>query len=232
MKSLLLYLFVFCAALSAQDKFIAGISGSLIIPSGSLSQRFEPALGGAIYFGKEVSSQWTWTGNIEYFKLDKENRDKLFIKRKIEVGGEEKEFNAALPNLELELEAAGISANAEYKFLSLSLLDARFSFGFGVYRWYNFRSAYRDSVFSDTTGNGDLKLLEVLNVVSDSQVDWSGGFNAGLDLNFLLLDPFIINLSGRYKAILGELFPALSLDLENVSTFQMFEIKAGFRFRF
>ncbi len=222
---------LFCCSTNAQNHYVFGANGSYYIPFGSLADRFKPATGGSFYFGKETSEVWTWLGRAEYFKFDKKNTDKLFLKRKLKVNGIESDYEIPLPDLKLSLEVAGVSAAAEFKILETNYLNVKGTFGFGITRWLYTRSAYYDSLYIDTTGAGDMKLAQVLNVPANSQVDWSGAFDFGVDLNVKVYDPIWINAGARYKVIVGEIWPALDLDFENISTFQMFDIRAGVRIK-
>ncbi|MCX6151181.1 MAG: hypothetical protein NTX22_11695 [Ignavibacteriales bacterium] len=234
---LLILLFIIAAQTPAQkNTFIAGASGSLYFPVSLLSSRYKSTVGGEIYLGQSISESWTWTGNLEYFKFDKVNEGRLFITRSVsfyENGKSiEKAFNIPLSKLVMELEIAGLSAQATYKVYETNMIKANIGFGFGVYRWKNVRDAYNDSMFVDTSGTGGKKLAEVLKVPSNTQVDWSGGFNLGASIEVKLFEPVWLKLSGDYKTIIGELWQTLSLDMENVSTLQMFQIKLGVLARF
>lgn len=215
----------------AQDSYIFGANGSYYIPFGSLAERFKPTAGGSFYFGKETSESWAWTGRAEYFKFDKGNTDELFITRKLTVNGVEGDYKMPLPALTVSMEVAGVSAQAEFDIVETNFLNLKGTFAFGLYRWFYQRSAYYDSLFVDTSGTGGMMLGEILDVPASSQTDWSGGFDFGLDVNVNVYGPVWINLGGRYKAVIGEVWPALDLDLENISTFQMFDVRGGIRIK-
>ncbi|MBZ0199044.1 MAG: hypothetical protein K8H86_04190 [Ignavibacteriaceae bacterium] len=222
---------VFYGTAEAQNHYVFGANGSYYIPFGSLADRFKPTAGGSFYFGKETDEIWTWLGRAEYFIFDNENTEKLFLKRKLKVNGVESDYEIPLPDLKLSLEAAGFAAVAEFKILETNFLNVKGTFGFGITRWLYERSAYYDSLYIDTTGAGGMKLAQVLNVPAGSQVDWSGTFDLGVDVNVNVYGPVWINTGVRYKAIIGEIWPALDLDFENISTFQMFDIRAGVRIK-
>ncbi len=232
--SLLLITIILIAFKNAysQSKWIAGFDASYFIPTQELANRFKPAAGGSFFLGKETGGNWTWTGKIEYLKFDKVNKDKLFITRPIDVGNGMKNFDLPIPNLKMELEITGASANAFYTFFQNNFINANAEFGFGIYRWHSYRSSYYDSLYIDTSGTGNLMLAEVLAVPENTQDDWSGGFNIGLDVNAKIFGPLWLNIGGAYKAVIGELWAALALDKENVSTFQIIQLKAGFFVKF
>lgn len=216
----------------AGEALITGVNGAMYIPAGSLSTRFKPAAGASIEIGKEVSEDWTWTGKIEYFKYDRLNSDKLFVTRSVKVDYFDKRFQIPLPKLKMSLEVTGLTANAAYNLYSNNFIRTDLEFGFGVYRWFNKRGEYRDSLYADTSGTGGLKLAQVANVSESNQEDWSGGLNLGFGVNVNIYKPVSFYASANYKVIIGELWPALALDLENVSSMQMFELRVGLRARF
>ena len=101
----------------------------------------------------------------------------------------------------------------------------------GFYYWNYDRGSYSDSLFADTTGRGDLVIIEIINVPALNQKDWSGGLNAGVDFNINIFEPVWLNLSANYKLIIAELWPTLDLNLENVSGLQFFDFRAGINLR-
>lgn len=220
---------IFCLAQS--DNYFAGGGVSYLFPVGGLANRYKPTISGSIYFGKSVSEKWSWYGKVEYFKFDKENTDKLFLTRSLTVRGVTDKYKLSIPKLVMELSAVGITVNANYKLLSSDVTEGNLTIGFGVYNWKDDRGEYYDSLFY-TIPNDTTFLALYLNVPQKTLNDWSGGFNLGVDFSYQVFNPIWINISANYKAILGELWPTLSLDLENVSTFQMFDARAGIKINF
>lgn len=234
MKKLLtiLSIIIFASSIQSQNKYFVGASANYNIPVGMLSNRLEPAPGFLIYFGKHNSQNWIWTGKLEYFKLTEVNKKEMKKFVKSDVLGPIKTFEFLLPKIKMDLTVAGLTAETKYNFFKSDFIDANVNLGFGFYYWEHFRSDYNDSLFVDSTGNGALVLVEVLNVPSLRQKDWSGGVNFGLDLVFNLFEPFSLNLSANYKIIIAELWPTLALNLENVSGLQFLDLRAGVRFEF
>jgi hypothetical protein len=212
------------------NPFIAGLKGSFYTPIGSLSNRFLSTYGGSVYFGQSISQNWTWKGEVEYLDFNKVNSDRLFITRKITVKEKDQAFKLPLPKLYMDLKIYGLSAQAQYKLFNWDFFSTDLSFGFGIYRWKSIRSSYYDTLRVDTWGGVlDVAILKVPEI---TQQDWSGGFNLGLDLEIKMIEPIWINFGAYYKAIIGELWPTLNLDLENVSTFQMLHMHIGINARF
>jgi len=222
---LILSLFISAEFISAQN-FFAGAEGSYLIPVSGLADRFMPAPGYAVFFGKEVSPQWKWSGKLEYLDFDKINKDNYSIKRKYLVNSVEKDITLNLPDTTWELSIIGLSANADYNLMKTDFLNINIGFGFGVYRWESTIGSYNDSLYyTDETRNQ--ALVEVLKIPAEKQLDWSGGFSAGVNIDVHLYGPLWFNAGANYKNIVGELWAILSLDMENISTFQMFQTKAG-----
>lgn len=234
MKNLftILSIIIITSSAIAQNKFLIGASANYNLPFGMLSNRLEPAPGFLVFFGRQTSEDWTWIGKFEYFKLSDVNKEQMKKFVKSDILGPVQTFEFQLPKLKMDLTVAGLSAEAKYNFLNTDIVDANINFGFGFYYWEHFRSDYKDSLFVQSTNSGNAVLVEVLNVPSLRQKDWSGGVNFGLDFILSLFDPFSLNLSANYKLIIAELWPTLALNLENVSGLQFFDLRAGIRFDF
>jgi hypothetical protein len=228
---LLSLLFFISINLIAQEKmYFAGLSGSYLIPVGSLSYRFKPDGGVSLFTGYKSSERWEWFGKFEYISFMKENRDNLKIKRNVNLGGTEETLIFDLPELETDLKIFGISANANANILDLDFFKSDLTFGFGIYRWESGRSGYFDTLRVDRSGiTYDAVILKVPPL---KQLDWSGGFNVGLNISTKIIEPLWFEFNANYKAIIGELWATLDLDLENVSVFQMYELRAGIKARF
>ncbi len=240
MKKLIILIFVLTTGFIYSQKlnFVSSIEGNMYKPIGTLGERYTSTFGFAVNFGKEVSKSWAWTGKLEYFKFDKLNKDKMKTILKVAVGSGTESFNVSLSDLNMSLEIVGASANATYKALSIGNLNANLTFGFGIYRWYSPREKYtlyfdqtNKTFLRDTTGaTGSYN--KVLDVPSVSQSDWSGGFNLGVNLDYNFTDGFSAYAGADYKVILGELWQALALDMENAAGFQMLNFKFGVKYQF
>ncbi len=231
-KFLILIFIIFSSAfVYSQDKVnFIGISGSYFIPTGSLTTRFSPAGGFNLFYGYKTSENWEWFGKVEYINFNRENREKLKIKRTINLSGTEVVKTFDLPKLETDLKIFGVSANANVRLFDYSIFNSDINFGFGIYRWESSRSGYFDTLRVDTMGTTYDAVI--LKVPALKQMDWSGGFNVGLNLSTKVIDPIWFEVTANYKAVIGELWATLDLDLENISVFQMFEIRAGLKARF
>lgn len=219
-------------ALSQKFNFVAGAEGSYLIPRATLGDRFKPSTGINIYFGKQFTEKLSWIGRFDYFSFKEENREKLNLTRKLTINNAERSFTVPLPKLEMEFKAAGLIVNGKYHLFSSPNLKTNLEFGFGIYYWVFNRNDYYEQILVDTTGNGDMMVLTNLAVPPSQQIDWSGAINFGFEQNVLIINPVWFVFAANYKMILGELWPTLALDLENVSGIQMFDIRAGFRAEF
>lgn len=215
----------------AQNKYIIGAGANYFLPVGSLADRMNGAFGGWIFAGKQINESWTWVGKLEYFKLTDVNEDKMFKVVETNFNNANQTVTFALPGISMELTVFGFTAEAKYKLLKTEFIETDLNLGFGFYNWNHDRGSYQDSLFIDTTGTGTFLLVDVINVPSLNQKDWSGGLNAGLDFNVNLFEPVWLNLSVNYKLIITELWPTLDLNLENISGLQFFDFRAGINLR-
>lgn len=220
---------VLAPALFAQEPTVSiGAHGLWLAPVGPLANRFRPTTGGSVDFRLKRDNP-QWGGSVEYFKFDKEATDKLFITRTVRDSSKQAEgtFNIPLSRLTMSLEVVGASANISYDIWYTEVLETRITAGFGIYRWKGTRSGYYDTLRAQL---GDsLLIAEILRVPPLEQVDWSGGFNLGADIDLRIYGPVWFAVGGRFRLVVGELWPTLALDLENVSTFQILEVRAGIR---
>lgn len=231
-KNLLLIILLISSTLrgQAEDQFMGG-GVSYLIPAGGLSYRFNSTLSGYLYYGKKTTEKWEWYGKLEYISFNQENRDKLKLKRIVNLGGVEQVMIFDLPKLDMHLKAYGISVDANYSLLKFDYLRTDLRFGFGVYRWEGFRSEYFDTLRVEHSGITYDAV--VLKVPALKQLDWSGGFDVGVNFSTEIIDPIWFELAAKYKAIIGEMWATLlELDLENVSVFQMYDLSLGVKVRF
>jgi long-subunit fatty acid transport protein len=142
------------------------------------------------------------------------------------LGAIERDIQLSLQDTTRELTSVGLSANADYNIMKSDYLNISLGFGFGLYRWESSLGSYHDSLYYRDESGTEM-LVEILKIPSVKQVDWSGGFNAGVNVDLHVFGPLWLNLGANYKNIVGEMWAVLSLDMENVSTFQMFQTKAG-----
>jgi hypothetical protein len=241
MKKILLLISLFIILLSsfsfAQQKdtdeypYIINATADYYMPVGSLADRFEGTIGGTFYFGKQISDDYTWLGKIEYFKYTEVNSDNLNKSIEVEIGDETKTFSIPLTDLNMEMEVYGFGVETRYNLLRTGFFESELNLGFGFYYWDFNRDAYLDSVSVDTSGAGDLALISVIDVPENNQKDWSGAINLGIDAAVKIYEPVWFYTSVNYKLIIGELWPALALDMESVSGMQMLDIKGGIKIK-
>ena len=215
-----------------KGRFSAAVEESWLMPIGTLGDRWEATSGTAIYFGVTTSEKWTWGGKAEIFRFFKLNSDKLFVPNTQVIGNTSYTFNIPLTGLSHTLDVFGISLNAKYNVVRSKFVEANVDLGFGVYNWTYKRDAH-DSLSYDATVNGTpYHFLVFGNAVANSQTDWSGGFSIGAEICVKVMNPIELTVAGNYKNIVGELWPAIIYNLDNVSTFQMIDARAGIRIIF
>ena len=220
------------SAWSQNEVIVAGGGAAYNLPVGSLHYRFNGSLGGMVFIGEEINSNWTWIGKFEYFELANLNESKLIKTVNIQEGTATNQYQVPLNKLSMKLKAAGLTAEAILNLLRLSSMEAKAHIGFGFYNWDNYRSNYVDSLFVRSVATGSLMKIANLAVPENRQTDWSGTLNLGCDLNVRTFDPVWITLGADYKLIIGELWQTLDLDLENVSGMQLLSFRAGVRVNF
>ncbi|MFH0989357.1 MAG: hypothetical protein V1799_04995 [bacterium] len=196
-------------------------------PLGALNGRFLSTVGGSFHVADLSGSDPTWGMLVEYGSFQRENRDKLFLTRKYSYGGKESELRSPLTALQMELSITGLSATMDYSLYRIGFLEHQAGLAFGLYRWEFSREAYSDTLKAITT-TGPL-VVDIPKVPPSKQLDWSGGVGLGTNLVLHLASPLSVTIGVKYKIIIGELWPALSLDMENVSTLQMLDLRIGVR---
>jgi hypothetical protein len=211
------------------DAWSIGASADYLLPIGGLSDRFLPTVGGTLQIGFPTGTSARWSALFEYAKFDRLNDDALVIRQTVKVAGQEQILEFPLEGLDMTLEFIGASADVRFRIIDAEFLRAEIGLAFGMFRWSGIRGAYSDSLLADTTGMGTQDLIAVVNVPSLSQQDWSGGFSAGVEVEVPVVMPVTVWAGARFKLIAGELWPSLDLDLENVSAFQMIDVRLGLR---
>lgn len=236
MKRLVLILLVLAGALtpaSAQrGTVVAGVGPVSVLPAGSLHNRFTGAIGGWFSLGVQTDASWTWVGTVEYVELNTLNTDKLRKVVTLEENGENRRYELPLPRLTMSLKAISLSAEARLTVLDLAPVETDIHVGFGFTYWDNFRSAYVDSLSVQSAISGNTITVARLAVPASRQFDWSGTLRAGCNVHVAVAGPVWLLVGAEYKLIIGELWPALDLDLEGVSGMQALCLKAGVSLRF
>lgn len=206
---------------------VVGASAVVELPLGSLHDRFLSTTGGMIYAGAEMSSRLTWIGKLEYAEFSTMNSDAL--KKSVTVGqgtGAQK-YSVPLPKLTMNLKTTSVMAEAQLALFRTDIVDADGVLGFGFTNWVHTRGAYNDSLFVNDLSTGLPVKVAALAVPPNRQEDWSGTFNLGVELTAKVIDPVWLTFGADYKLIVGEIWQALDLDLENVAGMQFISIRAG-----
>lgn len=215
-----------------EARIVAGASAVYNLPMGALHSRFEGSFGGMIYAGKQISSDWTWTGKLEYFELTTLNTSKLIKTVKIQEAGGTQQYQIPLSKLSMSMKAAGLTAEAILNLARFTSAETNAHIGFGFYNWDNYRGPYTDSLFVQSRVSGSTIKVANLAVPENRQTDWSGSFNVGVDVNITVVDPVLVTFGAEYRLIVGELWQALDLDLENVSGMQFIAFRVGIKAEF
>jgi len=121
-------------------------------------------------------------------------------------------------DLDLKLEIYGIGVQSKYfLFQNQSRFQPYATGSAGIYRWFCHRGEYQ---------------LEDRLVPQRDQNDWSWGFSFGIGSDFFVFKKLALSTKVDYQIIIGELWPALALRLENVSGFQCMKASVGVLFYF
>lgn len=208
---------------------VVGVEGGIAIPLGGLSDRLKPGWSGAVLLRPASDEKPRWGARLEMLSFTEENREALVLKRKKEIAGVEQVFGLPLAGLEVSVQAVGLLATGTFPVFASEFVEADAGFGFGFYRWTSLRGAFRDTLIADSLGTP--VTLAILNVPENRQQEWSGGFELGADVRVRAFEPVWFSLGVRYKMIIGELWPALALDMENVSGLQMLDVRLGLHAR-
>lgn len=204
---------------------VVGVEGGIAIPLGGLSNRVKPGWSAALLLQPASDDKPRWGARLEMLSFTEENRDALVLKRKKEVAGVERVFDLPLSGIDVSVQAVGLLSTGTFPVFASEFVEADAGFGFGFYRWTSVRGAFRDTLVADSVGTP--VTLAILNVPENRQQEWSGGFELGADVRVRAFEPVWFSFGVRYKMIIGELWPALALDMENVSGLQMFDVRMG-----
>lgn len=233
LKIILLMIFFLSSFYSqAQQNNFAGAGLIHSSPLGTFSDRMNNSFGGLIFWGEKINDNFQWRLKGEYFKTSQPNEEKLIVRAEAEFNNQKQQLTFPLKNIEMSFTLAGLAAEGDYRFFDAGFVNTEIVFGFGFYYWEHLRGGFSDSLFVDTTGAGNLMLVKNLEVPSLLQKDWSGGLTLGLNFNFFIADPVVLEIGANYKLIIAELWPALSLDIENVSGIQIVDLRAGVKYKF
>lgn len=236
MKPLQLFitLLLFTAlSISAQSqKYIFGAATTYEIPIGALNDRFTSTFGGTLFAGGSSSEDWSWIGSLSFAEFSKPNYDRLNKQVEVQTGSNKKIFLFPLSSISINFKTVSLLAEANYTFYRNSFISTNLIVGFGFTNWTFSRQRFTDSLFANISGTGTLTKISTLDVPSNSQIDWSGTLKLGFSASIVIAKPIEIYTNIGYKLIIGELWPALSLDMENVSGLQILQFSVGLKTKF
>ncbi len=186
----------------SQQRIGIGVSGSYVYPVGSLQNWFKGTV-------KAPQINFVFNANEQSFwRL-------TATSTRFDRPNKDKLFYKDL-NLDLKLYGAGVDY---FSYLSgrFGFVQAYWTFGVNLYRWEALRDKYeaKDQF-----------------VPQRRQQDWSFAGSAGFGAMFHLSDHLKLTTTIRYHLVVGELWPALALHLENVSGMQMVQMQTGLGFWF
>lgn len=228
----LVYSVLGLSSAQAQLQTVAGAGTVYQIPLGTLQHRFLASPGVMAFAGVEVSPHLTWIGKLTVNEFTRLNTSSLTKTVTVGQGVSAQRYVLPLPKLTMDLKTAGIQAEAQVEIVQTELLTVNGIIGFGFSNWISTRGVYDDSLFVTDPSTGTPVKVAALAVPAHRQEDWSGTFDLGVDLTINILDPIAFYAGGNYTLIVGELWQALDLDLENVAGMQFAVIRAGIKASF
>jgi hypothetical protein len=192
----------------AQSSWRVSIHSQYVHPAGSLGNWFSPttaSYGFALSRGGKPG--WLTSLRVEKTEFTRGNKCSL-----------------TYDDLDLNLKMYAARLDWRYDpFKNRRHVKPFLTWDIGLYRWYADRGAY------DLT---DPETGSTIYVPSRNQRDWSWGGGIGAGAEFSIMKHFGVAVSMKYRIIIGELWPALALDLENVSGFQMIDTVLSLAYRF
>ncbi len=198
------------AATAVRD-YTVGASGFAALPTAGLADRFGVGAGGAVRFGWGMGAV-RYGVSVEAAALPKGSV------RMLTEPDQNRPATVDLDRLELSFSTVGAAFSVERGLGRIGPAEPYLTASAGLARWRGVRGAYADS-----TSTLDLPEL--------SQTGTSGRFSAGAGVLVPLGDRFSLTVGAEYAVTMGELWPTLSLGLDNVSTFQMVTPRLGLRYR-
>lgn len=232
LKYFILFVAVTAAVTQAQSKFFFGAAPLYEQPLGGLNNRFKADIGATIFAGAKTSGDVSWLGSISFANFSKPNYDKLVKQVEVQSGLDKLIYQFPLSNLTMKLKTATLMAEANYEFFRNNLISTNLNVGFGFTNWTYSRERFADSLFAVIPGSTNPSKISKLDVPGNSQTDWSGTLKIGLNASITIAEPVEIFALVNYKIIIGELWPALALDIENVSGMQFLQIGLGVKTTF
>ena len=205
--SIFLFSFILFGETKAGDQWHLAAQYQYSLPAGALKAWFSPSPQSyALAAGYGDPENWMYSIRLENMLYDKPNTKEL-----------------TYDDLHMQLEILGASLEGRYTLTAWSGLRPFLLWEVGLYRWRVVRGSY--SINDPATGGETL-------VPERNQSEWSWGFSAGLGTDFLIIKNLALNAGLRYRMVVGELWPALALELENVSVFQMAVFSTGLTWYF
>lgn len=197
------------------DNWTVSVAGSYLFPTGSFGSQFAGAPSYRLKVGRYTDIDFLWELRLEGVHFDRTNSEAL---------------NSLVRDLSLRLDFYGGAAEGTYFFEGLeSSLRPFIAGSAGMYRWFYKRGSHY-AVGKDAVGSSRLDTTHFLDEFQQS--DWSAGFTVGAGVGVDAATNLELYVDARYGIIIGEIWQALSLELENVSGMQMASVTFGIRYDF
>jgi len=192
--------------LQAQGRISAGVGYGRLMPLGGLAERFKSTEALSYRIGVEDQNSGRYLLQYRSFRFDRTNTQQLH-------------FDSLQMNLDIE------SISLEYQRPVFGIdpyLDIRLGAGVSLQNWQFERAAFAGP---DTSG-------VIVEAPAFEQEDWSWGAQLGAALTVRPLRFMQFGVATRYHFVVAELWPALRLQLENVSGLQFWDWQIFLEFSF
>lgn len=216
----------------AQTNTFIGASPIYEQPVGELSKRFKAGYGAILFAGYKTSDNMSWLGSFSFSSFTKPNYDKLIKQVEVQSGLDKIFYQFSLNRLSMKLNTSTLMAEANYTFLKTNSFSTNLNFGFGFTNWTFTRENFSDSLSAVLPNSSAPKVISKLNVPENTQSDWSGTIKVGINANYEIARPIELFVLINYRIIVGELWPSLALDIENVSGIQIIQLGLGIKASF
>lgn len=205
---------VTCFDTAAHGQQIEGRFGIMVdaqgvVPVVGLAQRFDPFPTASLGIGRETSPSTYWEVRLQRYDFPRADQ--------LTLAPDTTRSTAIEDSLDVSLEIIGAGLFMHRYFSDEGRLRPFVTIGGGFYHWTDRRGAYED---------------EHLLLEASKRSQWSGGAHGGVGTEFYVTDRLALQAVVDYTIIFGELWPTLSVGLENVSTFQFASGRIGLRYYF
>ena len=201
-------------------------------PLANLAQRFKGtySVGGGFIYG--INERFSGEIRVAYSKFDKASSDPLLYT--ITVQDVRTTFKMP-PTMEHWYRNVSLQPSLLINLLTTGTITPYIGLGTGLHRFDWFRSADRAWVRPEGSTTFDYyrdRTTGALQAPYQAKhiTEWQWGLNGSVGVSFKAGGKALLDVKARWDAIMGDLWPALLLGMEEVRPIQTLQITAGVRF--